>query len=313
MQIQLKPAELTGGAHCQPGSEYENHLLTSWMNVVAWLRHPFRLLDSVRSRWMLIIFCGIFGCLFLIIFKPFDIDQWFNNVNTPLLIVLTFFSVAGMTALALTQFALRWVFSIQLTTRKGFLLWMLVDFFFISLAVHTVDVLLLNLPFLNLPEYLENLKHTFLVLMLPYFVGVLLLYLQEQLQVVQELTLRINNPSNLTESVTINDENGKVAVNMPLRNILYFKSEDNYVLLYYKYENELKKELIRNNLKKLEQDLVQPSFVRIHRSYMINRQNLLSAVKTSKGYKVKMDTASQHHLPVSATYQRSFEEKVVQL
>jgi DNA-binding LytR/AlgR family response regulator len=283
------------------------------MNAGAWLRQPFRLLDSIRSRWMLIIFCGVFGWLFLIVFKPFNLNQWFASVNAPLFIVLTFFPIAGMAALALSQFVLRRIFNLQLTTRIGFFTWQLVDFFFISIAVHTVDILLLNLPFFNLPEYLENLKHTFLVLMLPYFVGVLLLYLQQQRQMVKELTLKVNKPSNLAESVTINDENGKVVVNMPLRNILYFRSEDNYILLYYKYENELKKELIRTNLKKLEQDLIQPSFVRIHRSYMINSQNLLSAVKTSKGYKVKMDAESQHHLPVSATYQRAFEEKVVQL
>jgi DNA-binding LytR/AlgR family response regulator len=283
------------------------------MNIVAWLLRPFGLLDSVRSRWMLIIFCGVFGYLFLNIFKPFNINQWFNNVELPLFIVLSFFSLAGMAGLALTQFALRSLFKLQLTTRIGFIAWLLVDFFFISLAVHTVDILLLNLPFFDLDEFVENLKHTFFVLMLPYFVGILLLYLQKQLQVVKELTLKINKPSNPTERVTITDENGKVVVNMPLRNILYFKSEDNYIFLYYKYDNELKKELIRTNLKKLEQELGQPNFVRIHRSYMINSQNLVSAVKTSKGYQVKMDAEPQHHLPVSATYQLSFEEKVVQL
>ena len=280
---------------------------------VAWLRQPFHLLDSSQSRWRLIIFCGVFGCLFLNIFKPFNLNQWFDDISTPLYIVLTFFSVAGMGALALTQFALRGLLNLRLTTRIGFFAWLLVDFFFISLAVHTVDILLLNLSFFNLKEYLENLKHTFLVVMLPYFVGVLLLYLQQQLQVVQELTLKIRQPSaGLPESITISDENGKVALNMPLRNVVYFKSEDNYIFLYYKNENELKKELVRTNLKKLEQELNQPNFVRIHRSYMINSQNLLSAVKTSRGYKVKMDAESQHHLPVSATYQRSFEEKVVQ-
>ena len=283
------------------------------MNVAEWLRQPFRLLDSIRSRWMLIIFCGVFGCLFLNIFQPFNINQWFNNVDTPLYIILTFFNVAGMAALVLTQFGLRGLFKLQLTTRIGFFAWLLVDFFFISLAVHTVDILLLNVSFFDLAEYVENLRHTFLVLMLPYFVGILLLYLQQQLQVVQELTLKINKPANLEERVTISDENGKVVVNMPLRNILYFKSEDNYIFLYYKNENDLKKELIRTNLKKLEQELSQPNFVRIHRSYMINSQNLVSAVKTSKGYQAKMDAEPQHHLPVSATYQRSFEEKVVQL
>src|SRR5688572_9236271 len=282
-------------------------------SLVAWLRQPFRLLDTFQSRWKLIIFCGVFNCLFLNIFKPFSINQWFDDVNTPLVVVLTLFSVAGMVALALTQFVFRWLFNLQLTTRIGFLGWLLVDIFFISVAVHTLDILFLHLSFLDLSEYLENLKHTVLVLVLPYFIGLLLLYVQQQLEVVKELTLKAKKPVNAVESVTITDENGKVAMNVQLRNIVYFKSEDNYILLYYRSENELKKELIRTNLKKLEQELNQPNLIRIHRSYMINSQNLLSAVKTSRGYKVRMEVEPQHHLPVSATYHRAFEEKVVQL
>lgn len=281
--------------------------------IAAWLRQPFRLLDTVQSRWKLIIFCGVFNCIFLNIFKPFNINQWFDNVNAPLIVVLTLFSVAGMIALSLTQFVLRWIFDLQLTTRIGFFAWLLVDIFFISIAVHTVDIIFLDLPLFNLSEYLENLKHTLLVLALPYFIGILLLYVQQQLEVVKELTLKANKPVNPVENVTITDENGKVAMNVQLRNIVYFKSEDNYILLYYKFENELKKELIRTNLKKLEQELRQPNLIRIHRSYMINSQNLLSAVKTSRGYKVRMEVEPQHHLPVSATYHRTFEEKVVQL
>lgn len=284
------------------------------MNALStWLRRPFQLLDTIQSRWRLIIFCTLFGCIFLLIFKPFNINQWFDDLNTPLNLVLIFFSAAGMTGLMFTQFGLRIVFNIQLNSRLQFLAWLLVDFIFISLAIHTVDILLLNIPFFNFQEFLENLKHTLLVVMLPYSVGILLLYLQQQHQVVEELTLKVNKPVNLNESVTITDENGKAAVNMPARNILYFKSEDNYILLYYKQENNLTKQLIRTNLKKLEQELNLPSLIRIHRSYMINCQNLLSAVKTSRGYKVKMDTEAEHHLPVSATYQRAFEEKVVQL
>jgi len=280
---------------------------------VAWLRQPFHLLDSIQSRWKLIVFCGVFGWLFLSVFKPFNLNQWFSSVNAPLFIVLASFSLAGMAGLAFSQFILRRWFNFQLNTRIEFLTWLLVDFFFISLAIHTVDILVLSLSFFNLHEYLENLMHTFLVLMIPYFIGILLLYLQQQLQVVEELTLRVNQPVNATESVTISDENGKVAVNMPMRNILYFKSEDNYILLFYKNEQELRKELIRTNLKKLETELNFPNLVRIHRSFMINRQNLLSAVKTSRGYQVRMDADPKHHLPVSATYQESFEEKVVQL
>jgi len=282
------------------------------VGIISWLHQPFRLLDSHKSRWQLVIFCGLFGCLFLNVFHPFNINEWFTHVDAPLFVILTFFSAAGMAALALSQFAFRSLFRVDLTTRISFLKWLFVEFLCISFAMHTVNVYLLDLPFINLPEYLVTLKYTLLALVLPYFLGILLLFVQEQLLVVEELTVQAQgNKSTTTESVAISDENSKVVVQMLLRNILYFKSEDNYVLLYYKSDNEVKKELIRNNLKKLEQDLNLPNFIRIHRSYMINSQNVATVLKTSQGYRVKMDAGADHILSVSATYQRTFEERVV--
>jgi hypothetical protein len=279
--------------------------------IVAWLRQPFRLLDSTSARWKLVIFCGVFGCLFLNIFQPFNLTQWFVGVKTPLFIILTFFSAAGMAALALTQFAFRTLFKVELTTRIGFLGWLLVEFFVISIAMHNVNVYFLNLPFVNFPEYLLTLKYTLMVLVLPYFLAILLLFVEQQLKVVQELTLKVNQPAT-TDKITIHDENGKVVITLPLQNIIYFKSEDNYVLLYYSHEREMRKELIRTTLKKLEQDLDLASLIRIHRSYMINSQNLASAIRTSRGYQVKMNGTNEQ-LAVSATYQRGFEDKVIQM
>jgi DNA-binding LytR/AlgR family response regulator len=279
--------------------------------VVLWLRQPFHLLDRHIARLKLVIFCGVFGCLFLIVFQPFNLNLGFTKVNAPVSIVFTFFAIAGMVALSLTQFAFRSLFNVKLTTRLSFLMWSLVEFFFIALAIHTVDVIMLHLSFFDVNEFLLNLKHTSLVVVLPYFLGILLLHVQEQLEVVQELTVKITKSARNNDNVTINDEKGKAAMNIAVRNIVYFKSEDNYILLYHKQDQELKKELIRTNLKKLEQELDLPNLIRIHRSYMINSQNLISAVKTAKGYKVKMDDNVAHHLPVSTTYQKAFEEKVV--
>ena len=280
--------------------------------VVSWFQRPFRLLDSYKSRWQLIIFCGVFGCVFLNVFHPFNIDEWFKDVQAPLFIILSFFPLAGMAALALSQFAFRSWFKANLATRISFLGWLLVEFFIISIAIHTVNVTLLKLPFINIPEYLVTLKYTLLLLVLPYFFGILLLFVQDQLLVVKELTIKVNQSSNTEESVVITDENGKAVVRMPVRNILYFKSEDNYVLLFYKGEQDVKKELIRNNLKKLEKDLNLPNFMRIHRSFMINTQNLASVLRTSQGYRIKMNGGSDQELSVSATYQQNFEDRVVQ-
>lgn len=279
--------------------------------IISWFRQPFKLLDSHRARWQLVIFCGVFGCVFLNVFHPFNMNEWFRHVKAPMFAILTFFAAAGMAALALTQFVIRALFRVELTTRIGFFAWLLVEFFFISVAVHTVNIILLQLPFINLPEYLVTLKYTLMVLVLPYFLAILLLFVQEQLVTVEELTIKVNK-SQSPESVTINDENGKIVMRMPAGDILYFKSEDNYIFLYYKNDQEVKKELIRNNLKKLEQDLDLPNFIRIHRSYMINTQNLISILRTSQGYKVRMDASPDQVFLVSATYQQAFEDRVVQ-
>ncbi len=276
-----------------------------------WLLKPFRLLDSYKSRWRLVIFCGVFGFLFLNIFEPFHIRGWFEGVNMSLFFILTFFSVAGMTALVLTQFVVRPLLQIQIITHVSFIFWLFFEFFLISIAVHTVNHLITQHPFLDVTEYLQTLKYTLLVTVLPYFLAILLLYVQEQLQVVEELTLKVNRPINI-ENVNINDENGKVVMSLNSKNVVYFKSEDNYILLYYNVDNQLKKELIRTNLKKLELELNHPNFIRIHRSYMINSQNLVSAVKTSRGYQLKMDLASEVQLPVSGTYQEDFENRLIQ-
>ncbi|MBL7857597.1 MAG: LytTR family transcriptional regulator [Cyclobacteriaceae bacterium] len=278
--------------------------------IVSWFRQPFHLLDTVRARLKLVLFCGVFGCLFLNIFHPFNLTEWFVGVKTPLFVILTFFSAAGMAALALTQFVFRSVFRIQLTTRIGFLQWLLVEFFVISVAVHTVNILVLGLPFVNLPEYLITLKYTLLILVLPYFLGILLLFVEQQLLVVEELTVKINKAS-LPDTISIADENGKVTVSLPVQNIICFKADDNYVVLYHKRDQVVQKELIRTNLKRLEQDMNPVHFIRIHRSYIINCLNLAAAMKTARGYQVRMQGVD-FSLPVSATYQQAFEERVIQ-
>src|SRR5579864_1529505 len=159
-------------------------------SILNWLQKPFRLLDSAKARWQLIIFCGIFGCLFLNVFRPFNMSQWFQGVETPLFFIITFFSAAGMAALALTQFAARSLFKIQLTTRISFLGWLLLEFFIISVAMHGVNFMITHHPIDDFSEYLETLKHTFLVLILPYFLAILLLFVEEQLLAVKELTLK---------------------------------------------------------------------------------------------------------------------------
>ncbi len=62
------------------------------MNAVRfWFLQSFQLLEPVKSRWLLVIFCGVFSFLFLNIFEPFNISSWFEGIDTSLFIIITFF------------------------------------------------------------------------------------------------------------------------------------------------------------------------------------------------------------------------------
>lgn len=55
-----------------------------------------------------------------------------------------------------------------------------------------------------------------------------------------------------------------------MKDILYAEAEDNYVYLYFNNSRKL----LSMSLKTLEKELLEPRFLRIHRSYLINMDNV---------------------------------------
>ncbi|MBS1487230.1 MAG: LytTR family transcriptional regulator DNA-binding domain-containing protein [Bacteroidetes bacterium] len=282
----------------------------NWKSIRLWLSTPFFLLDPPRARVELVLFCAVFGCIFLNLFHPLNLDQWFVHANQPIYFILISFSVVGLVANLVTQFALRSFFKERTSTRLSFFVWVIVDYVVIALAAHVANHFITHDPLFDFTEFSKTLINTFLILILPYSLGLLLLSLRDKVRTVEALTLKINQLAQPAR-VEIKDENGKTAMTVDAKNILYFKSEDNYVFVYYKVDEEIKKELVRTSLKRLEHELGTEPFVRIHRSYMINTLNLVAATRSSGGYRVVIDTALKVTFPVSSSYQSIFEERLL--
>lgn len=280
----------------------------NWNSVRLWFSAPFTLLDSFRVRLQLVLFCALFACLFLNLFHPLNLDQWFVRSNKPIYSILLFFSAAGLAAIMVTQLALRSFFKGYASTRLSFFAWMTVDYIVIALAAHTTNHFITNDPLFDWAELTKTMGNTFLLLIVPYSLGLLLLSLRDRVRAVEELTLKMSQTIKPTR-VEIKDENGRTVISVDAKSVLYFKSEDNYVFVYYKLDDEVKKELIRTTLKRLEQELDTEAFVRIHRSYMINTLNLVAATRAASGYRVVIDPTLKATFPVSSTYQSAFEDR----
>ena len=92
--------------------------------------------------------------------------------------------------------------------------------------------------------------------------------------------------------------------------VLFLKSEDNYTAIYFLHDDQVQKSLIRNNLKKLEEQLVDPNLIRIHRSYMVNMDRITSVQRSKRGFELTMEKIPETSLSVSETYKRDFEKRI---
>lgn len=110
--------------------------------------------------------------------------------------------------------------------------------------------------------------------------------------------------------MTIVDENEKPILTVKPSCLLFLKSEDNYVSVFFLRNKEVKKDIVRTSLKKLEQELPIPPLLRTHRSYMVNIDQLATVNKKHKGYEIWLNGLTSGPIPVSASYRKTFERLI---
>lgn len=84
--------------------------------------------------------------------------------------------------------------------------------------------------------------------------------------------------------------------------IVFFKSADNYVEVGFHEGSEIKKKMIRNTLKNVENQLREfNNFIRTHRSSIVNIQYIQKLHKNFNTYWLTLD-GTQETVPVSRQY-----------
>jgi hypothetical protein len=110
-----------------------------------------------------------------------------------------------------------------------------------------------------------------------------------------------NQRNKIPNKITLTSENKAEKVELSFDNINTIKAADNYVEIYYKHKDDYHKRLLRNTLKNIEIQLESyPNFVRCHRTYIVNLNNVNKLVKNYKGNILKL--INNEEIPVSRHY-----------
>lgn len=105
--------------------------------------------------------------------------------------------------------------------------------------------------------------------------------------------------TNHEEKIVVKSTLKKESFTVLAEDIVYIKSEDNYVNIYYIEEEELQKKIIRNTLSSLHTQL--NHLLKVHRSYLINPTFIISVEGNAQKGSIHLKYIEEK-LPVSKTY-----------
>ena len=145
----------------------------------------------------------------------------------------------------------------------------------------------------------------FSVLFIPYLVSWLYFSLKEREKELKEaLAESAEAPAEeLKGLVNFSDEKGVLRLSLRAEDLLYLKSADNYVYIYYlNNKKEIVNYLLRNTLKNIEEGISNINLIRCHRFYMVNSRNVKLLRKSKDGLLLELDTEMPCEIPVSKTY-----------
>ena len=276
--------------------------------------HPF-----IFNRYSVLL-PALATFLVLIILKPFEFDTFL--VKQLILWSLVFAAIVGTTVFCSVTIVKRYF---RKTIEEN---WAVKNEVLLILSVLVILSLVIYSIFLLLNPQIDRLELFSLVVFRTLAISlfpVLILVLYEQNhhqkiktrlaeQLNQELQKRQNTKPlgshTITHSVkmVLVAENDKVALQVDPMDLFFVMSEGNYVEVFYLQNRKVQKELIRNSLKAIEEQLSDSVFFRCHNRFLVNLHHILKIEGNARNFEIELKNVEER-IPVS----RSKSEKLIQL
>ena len=267
--------------------------------------------------------CGtaLFAELFILIYQPFGSAQWTDN---------PFIYLGGATAVVLTAMGIIAISrTIMYKSAKKrpikiweYAIWIVAEVLAMT-VVYSLAACIITGEYHNYFTFVkEALLDTVLIIFIPYAVFTMsfaLIAKEEEInrlkaelqRVTEDIAAASRNKINLPAPETYNfrDEKGELKLSVKSTAVYYIESSDNYVIIYYRNGNKLPHYVLRNTLKRIEQDFAQTSLVRCSRSHIVNFNTIKVVSKTDDGLFIDFGEENLPRIPVSKTYSARFLEK----
>ncbi len=270
-----------------------------------------------RNVTKLVLLTALFALIFMLIYEPFGIREWFKNdgdimyyATSSLLVII------GMAVIAISRVIL---YHRCNKSKHGkplsyfwYYVWIAVEVLCMSVAYCGLIILYRWLRDDVVLNFTEIFKGTFwntaFALLIPY--SILWLYFSwdnkdKRLKAIAEGTAGapIETPDN-SQMTNFSDNKGDVKFSVKLNDIIYIEGADNYIKVFYVDGSKVSTAMIRTSLKQVDEGTHPKGVVRCHRSYMVNTKRIKLLERQKDGFMVKLEAPSPQPIliPVSKAY-----------
>ncbi|MCX2743005.1 LytTR family DNA-binding domain-containing protein [Mangrovivirga sp. M17] len=243
-------------------------------------------INSYKKQLWLSISTGVFLFVVLYLYRSFGIQTNESLSGHGLLFRASSFGFLTSITFFLNEFII--APTVTHNNIKKQIAWRLWEIFSAATASFLLFNYFWNWTEFNFTAYFLMIFEFFIVMIIP--VGLVNLIMK-------------NNYSTDYKIIALKAENGKTQLSLNPDKLYFIKSDDNYVIVYFESNGSLKKKLIRNSLKNVENEF-KDILIRSQRSYLVNPLTFQYIETSGK----KTTLVYPHHLtvPVSPRYQEEF-------
>jgi hypothetical protein len=259
-------------------------------------------LNEKQNIIRLILFTSLFALVFINAYSPFGADRWYNLTRFEFFTYSSLTILLGVLVVVISRILMYHVCKRHTINIWQYLLWIFAEIFSMALAYGLFEKLFLKDARMFTELVKNSSRNTALVLLLPYSVLWLYFSWRDKKEQIERLADNPSSSENSRNMIPFYDDKGILRFSIKKENLLYLESAENYVNICYLNKGKVSKYLLRDTLKKIEENFSGTEIVRCHRSYMVNFEKVKVIRKDKDGLKLEFDNPSVIDIPVSKTY-----------
>jgi hypothetical protein len=250
----------------------------------------------------LILFTSLFALVFIDIYSPFGVDKWFNLTKLEFLTYSSLVILTGVLVVVISRIIMYYVCRSQMINVLQYLVWIFGEILTMALFYALFEKFILKDIRIFSDLVKISARNTALVLLLPYSVLWLYFSWRDKKEQIERMAEMQPLSDNSREMIPFYDDKSILKFSVKRENLLYLESTENYISICYLNKGKASKYLLRDTMKKMEENFTGTEIIRCHRSYMVNFEKVKVIRKDKDGLKLELDFPSVIDIPVSKTY-----------